>query len=61
MQPTISMPPVVPLAEKTRTDCWTYMDGANLTSADLAYTLYRSQCELIAAGWGISLAELQNW
>ena len=55
------MPPVVPLAEKTRTDCWTYMDGANLTSADLAYTLYRSQCELIAAGWGISLAELQNW
>jgi hypothetical protein len=50
----------LPLADATRLDCYTYVDGGDAQD-DVSGTLYDSACEFIASNYGIALEELENW
>lgn len=54
------LPTTLPLAKGTRKDCYVYEEGSSL-NIDITYSYYKSMCEALATGWGIELAQLQNW
>ncbi|KAI0523940.1 hypothetical protein F5B22DRAFT_633991 [Xylaria bambusicola] len=54
------LPTAAPLAKGTRTDCFIYINGEDLT-VDMYYWPNHSACEVLAGGWGIKLEQLANW
>ena len=63
VQPTITMPPVLPLASGTRSGCRAYVDADRLIDDSDTYEEagHASRCHLLAKGWGIVLSDLKNW
>lgn len=56
------LPEVLPLANRTRSDCFIYADGASLALPyDIKSSWFNSVCEALARGWSISLEQLANW
>lgn len=49
-----------PLADGTRTDCNSYVDG-NDFQMDLSETSWSTNCEALVAIWGVTLDELGFW
>ena len=49
-----------PLANGTRTDCTSYVDG-NDFQLDLSNVSWSTNCEAVAEIWGVTLDELGNW
>ncbi|RMJ21574.1 LysM domain-containing protein, partial [Aspergillus sp. HF37] len=58
--PITGLPQHLPLAHGTRSDCFAYANGADL-DVDITYTYYKSVCDALAHGWGVTLEQLQNW
>ena len=54
----ISVP--LPFAKGTRSDCYLYINGGDL-DVDTEYTGHTSKCSAAAAGWQITVLELNNW
>ena len=63
VQPTITMPPVLPLASGTRSGCRAYVEADRLIDDSDTYEEagYASRCHLLAKGCGIVLSDLKNW
>ncbi|KAI1359656.1 hypothetical protein F5Y08DRAFT_332166 [Xylaria arbuscula] len=55
------LPTAGPLATGTRTDCFIYVDGANLVVDMDLWPGYSSACEVLTIGWSITLEQLGNW
>ncbi|KAI8630383.1 hypothetical protein F5Y19DRAFT_474775 [Xylariaceae sp. FL1651] len=58
--PVLNITDDAPLANGTRSDCWSFTNG-NKLQIPINGTFYSSTCQLIAQTYGISLEQLQNW
>ncbi|GAW17906.1 hypothetical protein ANO14919_073750 [Xylariales sp. No.14919] len=55
------LPTPSPLAKGTRTDCFVYVNGADLTIDMELWLGYSSACAALTVGWSITLEQLANW
>jgi hypothetical protein len=58
--PVLNITDDAPLANGTRSDCWSFTNG-NMLQLPINGTFYSSTCQLIALSYGVSLEQLQNW
>ncbi|RPA76954.1 hypothetical protein BJ508DRAFT_330625 [Ascobolus immersus RN42] len=53
--------PVYPTANNSRTDCYHYIHGKTVHGSDLTGTSYKSDCDLAARSYDVTLEEFGTW
>ncbi|KAI1158006.1 hypothetical protein F5B18DRAFT_668603 [Nemania serpens] len=58
--PVLNITDNTPLANGTRSDCWSFTNG-DMLQIPINGTFYSSTCELVSSTYGVPLDQLQNW